>query len=234
MSARAVLAAAVAEAEDPKSVFRQVTRAVWIGGGLWILMPNRMLKHQLGHVFFWYERPESQGQVYREAAQGDNKWHMRDVLGEPNSVTCQQAFDTEEEAKAALVELMKRKGLIHSDPIAYRESMEDPKRFLRKIARMPDEQTRSWVIGQVDAMPVWDAGDGDEPPAWWVVEANATMERICDMFYRVYGVYVPEELRKNWTSWLNFDPVEAGNTMVDEMEHYVQQEAGRDRDREAE
>ena len=134
VKARAVLDAAIAEAEDPKSVFKQIVRPVWIGGGLWIMLPNRMRRHQLGHVFFYARQPESQGKIYRTAAQGDDKWHMRDVLGEPNSIVCQQAFDTEEEAKAALLDLVKRKGLIGAaEPRAMRWT------------RKPDGSHEEWL-----------------------------------------------------------------------------------------
>lgn len=113
----------IIEVETPKSVFMQITRPVWIGAGLWVMMPNRMRRHQLGHVFFH--------------GSGDRKYHMRDVLGEPNSVTCAQQFDTAEEAKAALVDLLKRKGLIRTEP--------------RTMGweRNPDGTHREWVESNI-------------------------------------------------------------------------------------
>ena len=127
MTAREII-----EVEDPKDVFRNVTRPVWIGAGLWIMTSKAGTKHQLGHVFYY--------------GSGDQKYHMRDVLGEPNSVTCAQAFDTEEEAKAALLELVKRKGLVRTEPRTMRWELnpdgthrqyyeaEDPKAFLRQAS----------------------------------------------------------------------------------------------------
>ena len=124
----------VIEAEDPKRFLRQIARVpVWNWTGLWLRTSDGKLNHMLGNVFF------------HGAANGDNKWHMRDVVGEPNMVACAQAFATEKEAKAALVAWIVRKGLIRSsDEVrnlhwrrdaagAYEEYLEaeDPKGFLK-------------------------------------------------------------------------------------------------------
>ena len=140
----------IPEAETPKNVFRQATRPFWIGGGLWMpthnfSVPSGSRRGQLGHVFFYVKRPESFGGEYRTAAQGDDKWHMRDVLGEPNSVACAQAFDTEEEAKAALVAWLVRKGY----PEPQVTEAENPKSFLKRMSRL------SWKCCSIGHNTLW-------------------------------------------------------------------------------
>lgn len=97
----------IIEAETPKGVLRRMApRPIWLGGGLWMVGPPKELgrgplKHQLGHVF---------------ASERTGKWHMRDVLGEPNSLTCTREFDTQQAAMAELEAWVTRKGLINTKP----------------------------------------------------------------------------------------------------------------------
>jgi hypothetical protein len=89
--------------EDPRKVFLAMARAVWIGAGLWLVKHDPTKPHgtalrgQLGHVF-WY------------GATG--KFHLRDIQGMSNVEATRQGFDTEEEAKQALVRLVTERGLL--------------------------------------------------------------------------------------------------------------------------
>ena len=129
------------EAESPKGVFRAVTQAEWIGGGLWYKQHDfgssgGKKRGQVGHVFYGH----------------DQKWHMRDVLGVSNVLACRHSYDTEAEAKAALTAFAFELGLIHEEPLPWRrESLavieaENPKDVFRKAVSIPqhDWHLRTW------------------------------------------------------------------------------------------
>jgi len=147
----------IVEAETPKSTFRTMKRLLWIGGGLWwtkhdVGKSGGRERGQLGHVFFYYKRPESHGGQYRTAAQGDDLWHVRDVYGVPREEYAQQGYPTEEEAKQALVQVLLRHGMIKADQLPEAES---PKKILRQALanprKAPDEsmhELRTMFAGQ--------------------------------------------------------------------------------------